>query len=49
VYSSARLNDSHTLQGKITTSKMNVKQIATGKRVMGVFEAEHKRLTDDGD
>ena len=28
---------------------MNVKQIATGKRVMGVFEAEHKRLTDDGD
>lgn len=27
---------------------MNVKQIATGKRVMGVFEAEYKNSTEQG-
>ena len=46
VATSSKFADGQTLQGKITTSTMNVKQIATGKRVMGVFQAEHSRVTD---
>ena len=46
IAASSKFTDGQTLQGKITTSTMNVKQIATGKRVMGVFQAENTRLSD---